>query len=69
MYRVRYNSGAGPDDSDVLEIEAAMFVSKEEFVDFYTHASQFSGGTYGPSGKIVLRVRGDLICDIRALDL
>jgi hypothetical protein len=68
IFRVRYKIGLAPaeaDTDDVLEVEAAMFVTNGTFIDFYSDAGRNVGGTLNASGDVVFRVSADIVADIR----
>lgn len=67
-YHVRYAIGQGPQGSDdVLEVEAATFKTNGDFTDFYSSSEKNIGGGYNATGDVVLRVRNDMVADIRRL--
>jgi hypothetical protein len=70
-YRIRYKFGAAPDgaENNTIEVEAAIFESKEEFIDFWSETSRpASGANYElPRGRVVFRVANDLVADIQRI--
>ncbi len=67
-FQIRFAPGMGPDGTkDVVEIEAAMFETNGDYVDFYSEARQNIGGTLNVSGHVVRRVRSDILIDVAEL--
>lgn len=66
-YRIRYKVGHAPTDAtdDVIEVEAATYVTAGNFVDFYEQVEMSVAGTEFPQGAIVYRVQSDIVADIR----
>jgi hypothetical protein len=68
-FSIRYIVGHGPDGAgDVIELEAATFKTVGDFTDFYSNGQKNLGGLLIPSGEVVMRVRNDLVADIRQID-
>lgn len=67
-FRIRYKIGQGPADvdaDDAIVVEAEMFQTSGDFIDFYASASQNIAGGLNPKGGIIFRVHTDVIADIR----
>jgi hypothetical protein len=62
-FSVRFTPGSGP-NSDLVEVDAAMFLTEGDFVDFYSKGTRNIGGYLSKSGDIVRRIRSDFILEI-----
>ena len=68
-FSIRYLVGHGPDGAgDVIELEAATFKTVGDFTDFYSSGQTNMVGLLNPSGEVVMRIRNDLLADIRQID-
>lgn len=64
---VRYTAGSEPQNVNsggTRSIEAAIYVTNGDFVDFYSKADRAVGRDFVPRGEIVHSVRKDFILDI-----
>lgn len=68
VYNIRYAPGSAPqgaNEDSVLSIEAAIYVTEGDFIDFYSRAEPGGmGQEFVPRGEVLHRVRKDIVLDI-----
>jgi hypothetical protein len=68
-FRIRYVVGQGPEGSDdVVDLDAAVFQTVGNFTDFFSSGDRNVGGLLNPSGDVVMRVKNDIVADIRQIE-
>jgi hypothetical protein len=70
-FRVRYKVGSGPPEAveDSIIVEAAMFKTVGNFVDFYPDAVRNVGGGFNAKGGVIFRVSQDVLADVQQLPI
>lgn len=67
-FRIQYLAGQGPTGGDdAVEVDAATFKTSGDFTDFHSDAAKNSDGGLDPAGGVVMRVRNDLVVEIRQI--